>query len=194
MISFHTLGWKRADALSGTYMAESELLIGRGESIYARPIRRDDAEAIQTIYTNLSPGSKYMRFNTNLGSIAPAFLSRLSLQMAIKATEHGYGLLVYRRPTHLQSFELPIGMGCYIRSSDQVAELDLTVSDLWQGLGLGSRLLRRLLHQAKKEGYLCLEAYVNQHNRPMQAVINKAGHFYTAEAEGSMFKYQIMLR
>ena len=173
--------------------AQPTLMLNGGEQICFRPIRANDGGTIEAVYSTLSAQSKYMRFGTSLSTVAPYFLNQLAQQIALKAASSGYGLLAFDQDDCPQNGPQPIGIGCYIESGDGIAELELTVVDAWQGKGIGSRLLERLIEQARKGGYTLLEAYMNTQNRPMQALIERAYVHHQLKPYGSIDRYRLLV-
>ena len=173
MISFHSFGYDRTYFIKqqATYPCTQPL--PNNKMILIRPIRSQDTEPLRVIYNKLSPGSKYMRFNTNLATISPCFLNQLTQQIAEKAHHNGFGLLAYQEFGKQTVGPSPIGLGCYIETAAGVAELEISIADRWQNKGLGSNLFQRLVNHAKGNQVEKLEAYVNVYNVPMKALIAK---------------------
>ena len=57
----------------------------------------------------------------------------------------------------------------------RVAEFSILVSDAYQGMGIGSKLLRELVEHAKSEGIDTIEAVVLPTNQSMVHVMKKTG-------------------
>jgi acetyltransferase len=55
------------------------------------------------------------------------------------------------------------------------AEFDLLIGDGYQGQGLGTELLRRLVKIGREEGLEKIQAEILRENRSMQRVAEKAG-------------------
>ena len=172
---------------------QTTLLLDGGEQIYFRPIVANDGRMIEAVYASLSAQSKYMRFGTSLSTVAPYFLNQLAQQIALKADSCGYGLLAFRQDDGSQPDPHPIGIGCYIDSGSRTAELELTVADGWQGKGIGSNLLGRLIEQAHTGGYTFLDAYVSSQNRPMKSLIESSKVHFRLKPFGSIDQYQLVL-
>ncbi len=118
--------------------------VGDGRTIGVRPISPNDREALSAAFERLSPESRYRRF------FAP--LERLSAQDLAYLTEvdhHDHEALVALDPEK----EWIVGVARYVRSDEPAeAEVAVVVGDPWQGLGVGSALLERLVERAREEG------------------------------------------
>ncbi len=123
----------------------SELVgVGEEREILVRPISPRDREALSAAFGRLSPESRYRRF------FAP--LERLSAQDLAYLTEvdhHDHEAMVALDPEQ----GWIVGVARYVRSEDpSEAEVAVVVADPWQGLGVGSALLERLVERAREEG------------------------------------------
>lgn len=75
-----------------------------------------------------------------------------------------------------------IGVGCLVRSRDpSTAEFALQVADRFQGLGLGTLLLQRLIAIGSSEGVRTIVGEMLRDNHPMEKVAQKAGFHLTEE-------------
>ncbi len=122
----------------------SELVgVGGGREVLIRPISSDDKDSLSAAFERLSPESRYRRF------FAP--LERLSAQDLAYLTEvdhHDHEALVALDPANQRI----VGVVRYVRAEDPVeAEVAVVVADPWQGLGVGSALLERLVERAREE-------------------------------------------
>ena len=61
------------------------------------------------------------------------------------------------------------------REQPEHAEIAITIADSWQGRGLGSALLRRLVQRAREENITRFTADIMADNRAMLALIRKLG-------------------
>jgi GNAT superfamily N-acetyltransferase len=70
-----------------------------------------------------------------------------------------------------------IGIGRYIRNKQDpgVAEFAITVSDQYQGRGVGSLLLDSMIVHACENNVLILRGYVLSENRPMIQMLKRRG-------------------
>lgn len=140
-----------------------------------RPIRPDDAQALQDFIRLLSEQARYMRFVSMMRELTPRMLSRYTQvdydrELALVATiEHAPSA---DQPAH----QTIIGLAHYLRNPDgRGAEYALVIADDWQGHGLGRRLMTRLIEAARDQGLSYIEGMVLANNRPMLALMTGLG-------------------
>ena len=145
-----------------------ELVIAETK-VALRTLRPEDRAIEEAFVRRLSPTSRYLRFHSTLPALTPAMAERfLNLdypdQMALiacipdGATERQIAVARYARP-----------------QGETAADLGIVVADDWQGKGLGTVLLRRLLHLAASAGIEQLAANVLPENRRMRALAKDLG-------------------
>lgn len=129
-----------------------------------RPMRPDDAQAVERLITSLSPISAYRRFLGSSRSAGVAYLSRLrSPSQTLAATvafEHG--ALVGIASLHPEN-------------ERGAAEVALAVADADQGEGIGTLLLEDLVDDAQRLGLERLTATVLTDNAAMMTVFRDLG-------------------
>ena len=136
-----------------------------GGTAHLRPMRADDADAVQAFHMAQSQASIYLRFFTFKAKLTPKELRRF--------TELDYRdrvALVITRGGQI------IGIGRYDRLEDPTeAEVAFNVSDAEQGRGLGSILLEHLVAAARENGIRRFTAEILPENRKMLQVFSDAG-------------------
>jgi GNAT superfamily N-acetyltransferase len=95
----------------------------------------------------------------------------------IDALEHG----VRRRLNFRWIAALP--------DKEGVVDVAVTVGDRWQGRGLGTALLARLIERARDEGHLALHATVLAENRASIAMLRRAG-FASRSGTGVLLEFE----
>ncbi len=123
----------------------SELVgVGEARQVLIRPISSDDKAALAAAFERLSPESRYRRFFAPLERLNSRDLAYLT-----EVDHHDHEALVAVEPQG----DWIVGVARYVRSEDPVeAEVAVVVADPWQGLGVGSALLERLVERAREEG------------------------------------------
>ncbi len=162
------------------YCAEDVLRDRR--KVLIRAIRSTDKPILQEGFHHLSDQSKYFRF----------FMSKkeLSRQELAYFTDidytHHVGLLA---SVVVNDSEIPAGVCRYIMNDaggNQSAEVAVTVTEEYQGLGIGTVLLKHLIRIGKGRGIKEFTAFVLPENRrmlrifcnsrlPLRRVLNAAG-------------------
>jgi acetyltransferase len=152
-----------------------------------RPIRPDDALALQAFVRSLSEEARYMRFVSMMRELTPRMLSRYThvdyhRELALVATcevisDSG------------QSQEIIIGLAHYLRNPDgRGAEYALVIADNWQGHGLGRRLMSRLIDAAREQGLDYIEGLVLSNNRPMLSLMTSLGMINDPDPDDSSMR------
>ncbi|HEX3062608.1 MAG TPA: GNAT family N-acetyltransferase [Usitatibacter sp.] len=148
--------------------------IGDAE-IELRPIRPEDAGVERTFVSGLSARSARLRFASALRDLTPAMLARFTQidydrEMALIAVvPDGQG-------------EREIGVCRYIRLPDRATcEYAIAVADEWQGKGLGSAMMRRLIAVARERGLSTMVGWVDSGNAGMLGLCGRLG--FRAEHE-----------
>lgn len=139
-----------------------------GSGIRLRMALPEDLPAIEAFVQALSPTTRMRRFFTPRRDF-PAFLARALVEGDAR---HCF---IVAEAAHSSPAPV-VGLGQYARlASRQACELALVVGDEWQGLGLGARLLRRLIDDAGAAGLQEMEADVLPENRAMLALARRFG-------------------
>ncbi|HSM60020.1 MAG TPA: GNAT family N-acetyltransferase [Longimicrobiales bacterium] len=148
---------------TGTY----ELMDGR--KIELRPARLTDEEPLQDLFYRLSDDSTYRRF-MGYKSVHPhAEMQKLvdtdydtSMALIASAEEGGE--------------ESIVGMARYdVDPGTMLADIAFVVRDEWQGQGLGTLLMRRMIEVARSRGIAGFTADVLMSNKPMLMVFQNSG-------------------
>ena len=156
----------------------------------ARPIRPDDEPLVVEFHKTLSDQSVYLRY-----FYAPSFDYRVSHERLARICFVDYdremAIVVVN-----QEITPPVllAAGRIIRlSNQQEAEFALTVSDHYQGTGLGTKLLDYLIRLAKKEGVLKLVADVLPENNGMLHLAKKFGFSLEMDKVEGVVKLQLAI-
>jgi GNAT superfamily N-acetyltransferase len=158
-----------------------------GTPVCLRPIRPDDAARLQAFHTRLSPNSIYLRWLAAHPVLSPAEAAQFSdldyvTRMAFVATT-GDG-----------EAEAIVGVARYglVRPADPAeAEAAVVVEDAYQGRGLGSALLGRLLRYARAMGVRTWVAEINAGNARMLRFIERGGLPVTRQLEGGAWQVRM---
>jgi GNAT superfamily N-acetyltransferase len=137
--------------------------------IEIRQARSADHAALGDFLTGLSPRSSYLRFFTGAPSAGPAMVRILTGQAAdvdavVAAAADGI---------------IGHAMGCDLTGPGGTCpvEIGVVVADDWQGLGVGSALVRTVLARAQARGRTAVTMEVLAENRQ---VIDMIAHLWPA--------------
>ena len=156
------------------------LAIGQDQEAVLRPIRPDDAQALQDFIRQLSEQARYMRFVSMMRELTPRMLSRytqvdydreLALVATVRSRDSDLAL-----GEHTDGTQRIIGLAHYLRNPDgRGAEYALVIADDWQSHGLGRRLMACLIDAAREQGLGYIEGLVLANNRPMLSLMTGLG-------------------
>jgi GNAT superfamily N-acetyltransferase len=128
-----------------------------GRSILARPIASGDRELIAAAFDRMSPETRYRRFFAPLER-----LTEQDLRYLTEVDHHDHEAIVGVEPESGQI----VGVARYVRSEDPAeAEVAVVVGDPWQGRGVATALLNRLVGRAREEGIRHFVALVLSDNQ-----------------------------
>ncbi|MDH3201036.1 MAG: GNAT family N-acetyltransferase [Myxococcales bacterium] len=133
---------KRQYRYGDSYQETVEL--SDGQRVEIRPIRPSDKQMLLDGFEQLSPESRYARFMTPKKSLTDWELRYLT---EVDGIDH-FAIGAVRR--HLVSRDEGVGSGRFVRLADQpdTAEPAVTILDGFQGKGLGTLMLQRLIEAA----------------------------------------------
>jgi acetyltransferase len=141
-----------------------------------RPIRPEDAEALQVFIRGLSDESRYMRFVSMLRELTPSMLARYTRidydrELALVAVAQ------VPNPEHRgHPRDEIVGFAHYLRNADgRSAEYALVIGDDWQHHGLGRELMLGLIAAAREQGLAYIEGIVLSSNRRMLGLMTHLG-------------------
>ena len=133
-----------------------------------RPLRPEDRDIEHAFVAGLSPETRHDRLLGGAVAITREYIERLvnvdySRDMALAATAMLDG-------------ETLIGVARYVLdANNESAEFAIVVADAWQGRGIGSRLLAKLIEVARGRELKGLHGAILATNRPMLELVRKLG-------------------
>lgn len=135
-----------------------------GSKITIRPIRPDDKDALAAGFARLSPQTRYRRFFAPLTELTQRDLAYLT-----EVDHHDHEALI--------GFDAgrgdPVGVVRYVRGAEpNEAEVAVVVVDDWQGRGVATALLDRLVIRAREEGIEHFLALVMAENEEAMAMFD----------------------
>lgn len=152
---------ERADATTVAQLQD-------GSAIRLRAVRSDDKPLFVTAFERLGPDSRYSRFLSPHGRLTASELRYLT-----EIDHHDHEAIVALDARGGEG----IGVARYIRRDGHpdTAEYAFAVVDEWQGRGVGTALLHRLMERARDEGISRITATVLLSNRPSIELLREIG-------------------
>ena len=152
------------------HFLETEATLKDGSQVFVRPMRPEDAEMLQTFVTNMSDESRYNRFMSSI--------KQLSQTMLVRFTQLDYDremALVMIKP-HIGQEDEILAVSRYTTDPDmEVCEFAISVSDQWQGHGIGYIMMNLLFDAARHQGLKIMRGEILTANAGMQKLTRKLG-------------------
>lgn len=148
-----------------------------GTRVEIRPISPDDEQCMIKFHKGLSERSVYMRYFESLSLATRTAHTRLArICFADPARETVLVALYRDEKPPFPGEQKILAVGRLSKLSDpNKAEVALLVLDEFQGLGLGSELLRQLVQAARYQSISQIEAEMFRDNTAIQRVCKKLG-------------------
>jgi RimJ/RimL family protein N-acetyltransferase len=154
-----------------------------GSPVLIRPIAPEDRELLRRGFEELSDRSRYLRFQVPMASLSDEQLSYLTV-----VDHHDHEALVALDPATGDG----VGVARFVRVSDGVAECAVVVADDWQGRGVATVLLDRLVERAHEEGVERFTAIVLAENAEALRLLAHLGET-VQQSYGSQVELEIEL-
>jgi acetyltransferase len=144
-------------------------LDAQGRRFTIRAIRPEDAAMEQAFVRGLSAESRYFRFVNAI--------HELSDRMLVRFTQIDYDReMALVAVTGSDERQEQIAVARYAMNPDGTScEFAIVIADAWQGQGLGTRLMTRLMDAARERGLPTMEGFVLATNHRMLRLMEKLG-------------------
>jgi acetyltransferase len=168
----------------------STLTLRGGTQVTIRPIRPEDEPELVVFHQTLSDQSVYYRYFSQLKLDQRIAHERLT-RMCFNDYDREIALVAEMKvPGSGEPQILGVGRLSRVRGLNE-AEFALLINDRWQGVGLGTELLKRLVEVARQEKLNRLCATIMLENHAMQHLSKKAGFAVRRSPEGHEFEAEI---
>ena len=148
-----------------------------GQRVVVRPVLPQDEDLTTAFFGNLPAPARYDRFMSPMRNLPPELIRRF--------TNIDYaGHLALVAEVFDDGRETVVAEARYVRGPDpSAAEFAVSVADEWQGQGLASRLLGKLLCHASTAGVQRMVGETLATNDKMLHLARKAGFTLTRSAD-----------
>jgi acetyltransferase len=162
-----------------------------GEPIIIRPIRPEDEPPMVRFHESLSPQSVYMRYFHMMGLDQRTAHERLT-RICFIDYDREMALVAERTDPETEEREI-MGVARLSRGVSDEAELSVLVSDRFQGQGLGTLLVSKLLEVGRAEDLRRITADILLENYPMQRIARRLGFHLRRDTEEMVVKAELDL-
>ena len=146
-----------------------------GQSLRVRPIRHDDGKCEEAFVRGLSLESRYQRMLSGGFKVTPEWIESMT---HIDYQRH----MAFAVTSVIDGVEQFVGVGRYVVDvATAGAEVALVIADVWQGRGLGRRLLATLIEHAQSARVQQIVGVVLATNEAMLRLARSMGFSVNAE-------------
>jgi len=128
--------------MSPHYPESERVTLAPGVEVFVRPIRPEDKKLLTSAFESLTPEGRYQRFFAPVERLSESDLAYLT---EVDHVDHEALVAIDPEDGSM------VGVARYVRTNRNEAEVAITVGDHWQGRGLGTALLKRLVRRAASE-------------------------------------------
>jgi acetyltransferase len=171
------------------YPAELEELWGQGgQTLLLRPIRPEDGTALQQFYAQASAEDLRLRFFAARREVPLSELARYS------QIDYDREMTFVALPTAPGQAKRLLGQVRAVCDPDQVqAEFAIEVAGDYQGRGLGSALLRKLMAYLRQRGVKVLTGLCLTENQAMLGLARSLGFALTSDTAQGQVQFRLTL-
>ena len=163
-----------------------------GTSVTIRPIRPEDEPLMVKFHHTLSERSVNLRYFTPLKLDERVAHERLSRICFIDYDREMVLVVERRDPQSHETEILGVGRLSKLHGTSE-AEFALTVSDQWQRHGLGTQLLKLLVHVGRDEKLSRISATILADNHEMRHLAQKAAFKVEHVPGGNEYRAELVL-
>jgi GNAT superfamily N-acetyltransferase len=176
-----------AERVPGTAGPLTEVALADGTPAMIWPLLDTDGEALRQGYAELSPASRRFRFLTDLPELSDGLLRMLV--DAVDGVDH-VAVVLTAFPDSGQARQ--VGVARLVRYPDEpeVADVAVTVTDAWQGRGVGRALMDALLAR-RPRGVVRLRTAVAAENRASLRMLGRVGRMTTRHEGGGELTVEV---
>lgn len=148
--------------------AETTIGLRNGRTVLLRPTRTTDAEHMQSLFYAMSAHDIYTRFFVNLYSLS----DQQAQHLCSVDYEHEMAF-VGVIGEDWEREEIVAGTAYYVDPETGLADIAIMVHPAWQGIGLGTAILRHTAEYARKQRLRGFTADIRCDNDAMLALVDK---------------------
>ena len=164
---------------------ESSFRLKDSRCVFLRPIRSTDGDLLRDLFHRLSPESVQKRFMTLLRDLPEDMLFRFTHVDYQKY----FALVAIVRDEGKDSI---VAVGRYgLDPQENATDFAVVVRDDYQGNGLGSYLLRKILEIGRGNGIARFATLIDVENRVMKSILGRLSYKVRFSPRGPVIKAEI---
>jgi acyl-CoA hydrolase/GNAT superfamily N-acetyltransferase len=157
-----------------------------GARVFLRPIRPTDEDMLREFHYQLSDETVFRRYRHPLRSLP----HHERMKLVNVDYEREMALVAVQRT---ESREELLGVGrYYVDDATRMAEVAFTVRDDWQDMGIGTLLMRKLIHVARAKHLAGFEAYTQPDNDRMVNILMHHGFTVAAQEDADTLHWRLV--
>jgi acetyltransferase len=166
---------------------QSHWMMRDGTPVLLRPMKPEDEPLVSDFLARCSEETVYFRYFR--------LIKKWTHEMLIRFTQNDYdreiGLMAIGQPP---GPEVMLGVSRLVMAADRAtAEFAVIVADLWQGKGLGPKLVEGVIDIAREQGVKLLHGEVLAQNQPMLEMVKRLGFKLKKDAAGQTVRAEMVL-
>jgi len=166
---------------------QSHWMMRDGTPVLLRPMKPEDEPLVSDFLARCSEETVYFRYFR--------LIKKWTHEMLIRFTQNDYdreiGLMAIGQPP---GPEVMLGVSRLVMAADRAtAEFAVIVADLWQGKGLGPKLVEGVIDIAREQGVKLLHGDVLAQNQPMLEMVKRLGFKLKKDAAGQTVRAEMVL-
>ena len=167
-------------------------VLSDGTAVTIRPISPEDEPLMVQFHTDLSEESIYMRY-FHLIKLSRRVAHERMARICFPDYDRDMVLVAEHQDPQTKTRSI-LGVGRLSKLHGlQEAEYALLISDVYQGKGLGTEVLQRLVQVGRNEGLAVIRAEMLASNKAMQAVSRKAGFVIQPSEDEDILQAELVL-
>jgi RimJ/RimL family protein N-acetyltransferase len=155
--------------------------------VISADVRPGDRQALLELFDRSSPESRRERFHHALSVFPQRYLDD------ILTGAHGQLALVARDTCHRQNYGKVFGLASAAPIGPGTAEFAVWVDDTWQGHGVGTLLVRAILHLLARQGMSTAIGIMEPGNSAIRRLLDRVAPQATARFEDGMIVASVPL-
>ena len=154
----------------------------QGIDVRVRRLVPDDVALLIDIFENMSPESRYQRFNQSVDHVPAERIWQEAVAIARTDLDKKAGVIAFADLPDEPA--APVGAARLVATAPGEAEVAISVRDDMHGQGVGTRILRKLACLAKDQGYQRLVATIRNDNPAVWRIFSRLPFEITREPDG----------
>src|SRR5262249_12204006 len=166
---------------------DARITLNDARRVHVRALHRCEVEPIRELHARLSPRSRYLRFLSPMPTLPESLVRRLS------CVDHRSRVAIVAEDDCAAAGEV-VARASFSAVDEGVAEMAIAIRDDWQGHGMGTALVERLLGAAEDRGFRRFVASMTADNAPMRRLMDRFARVTASRTSSGVSEYSFVRR